>query len=45
MNYNIETIPFFDKQTKKLAKKHKSLKQDLKTLIESLEKNLHKVQN
>jgi len=37
MNYNIETIPFFDKQTKKLAKKHKSLKQDLKALIESLE--------
>ena len=45
MNYNIETIPFFDKQAKKLAKKYKSLKQDLKTLIESLEKNLHKVQN
>ncbi len=37
MNYKIESIPFFDKQTKKLAKKHKSLKQDLKALIESLE--------
>jgi len=39
MNYNIKTIPFFDKQAKKLAKKHKSLKQDLKTLIENLEIN------
>jgi mRNA-degrading endonuclease RelE of RelBE toxin-antitoxin system len=39
MNYNIETIPYFDKQAKKLAKKHKSLKQDLKALFESLEIN------
>ena len=37
MNYNIETIPFFDKQAKKLAKKYKSLKQDLKTLVDRLE--------
>jgi len=36
MSYNIETIPNFDKQVKKLGKKHKSLKQDLKALFESL---------
>ena len=39
MNYSIETIPYFDKQAKKLAKKHKSLQQDLKALFESLEIN------
>ena len=39
MNYNIETIPYFDKQAKKLSKKHKSLKQDLKALFDSLETN------
>jgi len=39
MNYNIETIPYFDKQAKKLSKKYKSLKQDLKVLFESLETN------
>jgi mRNA-degrading endonuclease RelE of RelBE toxin-antitoxin system len=39
MNYNVETIPYFDKQAKKLAKKHKSLKQDLKALFESLQAN------
>ncbi len=38
MNYNVETIPFFDKQAKRLAKKHKSLKNDLTKLIENLEK-------
>lgn len=39
MNYNIETIPYFDKQAKKLTKRHKSFKQDLNAFIKSLETN------
>lgn len=36
MSYNIETIPFFDKQVKPLSKKYPSFKSDLKDLIISL---------
>ena len=39
MSYNVDTTPNFEKEAKKLAKKHKSLKQDLKALFESLETN------
>lgn len=36
MNYEISTIPLFDKQAKRLAKKYPSLKEDLALLIRSL---------
>ncbi len=36
MNYNVYTIPNFDRQAKRLAKKYPSLKNDLFELIESL---------
>ena len=36
MSYKILTIPLFDKQAKRLAKKYPSLKNDLAELIESL---------
>ena len=36
MNYNIRTIPKFDKQVKKLAKKYPSLKEDFSAFISSL---------
>ncbi len=39
MSYNIETIPFFDKQVKRLSKKYPSFKSDLKDLIISLSEN------
>lgn len=39
MSYNILTIPLFDKQAKRLAKKYPSLKNDLAKLLESLSKN------
>jgi mRNA-degrading endonuclease RelE of RelBE toxin-antitoxin system len=38
MNYNILTIPPFDRQLKKLCKKYPSLKKEFLELIESLEK-------
>lgn len=37
MSYSIFTIPPFDKQLKKLGKKHPSLKDDYATLLDSLE--------
>ncbi len=37
MNYSVFTIPPFDKQLKKLAKKYPSLKNEYAELIESLE--------
>ncbi|MEZ4913452.1 MAG: hypothetical protein R2798_05295 [Chitinophagales bacterium] len=37
MSYNILTIPPFDKQLKRLAKKYPSLKSDFSALLESLE--------
>ena len=36
MNYNVSSIPLFDKQAKRLAKKYPSLKNDLAELFESL---------
>jgi len=38
MNFNIYTTDFFDKELKKLSKKYPSLKNDYKTLIDSLKK-------
>ena len=37
MNYDILTIPPFDKQLKRLAEKYPSLKTDFAALVESLE--------
>jgi mRNA-degrading endonuclease RelE of RelBE toxin-antitoxin system len=39
MKFNIQTIPEFEKQFKKLQKKYPSLKNDLATLIPLLEDN------
>lgn len=39
MNFEILTIPRFDKAIKVLAKRHRSLKEDLKSFRESLGKN------
>lgn len=39
MNYSISTIPLFDKQAKRLAKKYPSLKEDLAELLKSLADN------
>ena len=49
MNYSIRTIPNFDKQAKRLSKKHPSLKSDLDVLRlnpnegKSLGKNCYKM--
>ncbi|MGJ7032078.1 type II toxin-antitoxin system RelE/ParE family toxin [Niabella hirudinis] len=37
MSYNIATIPLFDKQAKRLAKKYPSLKSELIKLLSTLE--------
>jgi mRNA-degrading endonuclease RelE of RelBE toxin-antitoxin system len=37
MSYNVLTIPPFDKQLKRLAKKYPSLKNEFAELLESLE--------
>ena len=39
MNYSIDTLPSFDKKVKKLAKKYKSLKSDLRELVKELMRN------
>ena len=36
MSYNVSSIPLFDKQARRLAKKYPSLKRDLAGLIEKL---------
>lgn len=36
MNFKVSSIPLFDRQAKRLAKKYPSLKNDLSELIESL---------
>ena len=36
MSYNVASLPLFDKQAKRLAKKYPSLKKDLAGLIELL---------
>jgi mRNA-degrading endonuclease RelE of RelBE toxin-antitoxin system len=38
MNFDVRTLPNFEKEAKRLSKKHRSLKKDLSRLIESLEK-------
>jgi mRNA-degrading endonuclease RelE of RelBE toxin-antitoxin system len=39
MNYSVIAVPTFKKELKRLAKKYPSLKADLATLFDSLEKN------
>lgn len=39
MNYKVETIPEFEKEAKKLAKKYTSIKSDLASLASSLKIN------
>lgn len=39
MSYNVSSIPLFDKQAKRLAKKYPSLKKDLMELLKSLTNN------
>ncbi len=39
MSFNVETLPDFEKEARKLSKKYPSLKTDLAALIESLEIN------
>ncbi len=39
MSYKIETIPNFDKELKRLAKKYKSIKNDIISLSEELQDN------
>lgn len=39
MSYKIKTIPKFDKEIKRLAKKHPSLKNDFLELIQELKKD------
>jgi mRNA-degrading endonuclease RelE of RelBE toxin-antitoxin system len=39
MNFEVRTLPNFEKEAKRLSKKHRSLKKDLLTLIETLEKS------
>lgn len=37
MSFEVRTLPNFEKEAKRLSKKHRSLKKDILTLIESLE--------
>ena len=39
MSYNIYTTDFFDKELKKLSKKYPSVKNDYKTLVDSLKED------
>lgn len=39
MSYSIKTTPHFDKEVKRIAKKHKQIKSDLAKLIDDLETN------
>ncbi len=39
MSYSIQTLPHFAKELKKLAKKHKSLKDDFRLFLQSLQDN------
>jgi len=39
MSYNIKYTPFFEREFKKLLKKHSSLKRDLETVIKVLNEN------
>lgn len=37
MSYNIKTIPYFDRQAKRLSRKYRSFKTELSELLDSLE--------
>lgn len=39
MSFSVETIPLFEREVKRLRRKHPSLKKDLIRLVESLESN------
>ena len=39
MSYSIKTTPHFDKEVKRIAKKHKGIKSDIARLIDELEVN------
>jgi mRNA-degrading endonuclease RelE of RelBE toxin-antitoxin system len=39
MSYSIKTLPDFDKEVKRIAKKHKGIKSDIAKLIGDLEEN------
>jgi mRNA-degrading endonuclease RelE of RelBE toxin-antitoxin system len=39
MSYSVKTLADFDKEVKKIAKKHKSIKSDIAKLIDALEIN------
>ena len=39
MSYSIKTTPNFDKEVKRIVKKHKGIKSDLAKLIDDLENN------
>lgn len=39
MSFDVDTIPLFDRQAKRLAKKYPSLKKDLEKLVASLVEN------
>lgn len=39
MSYKVQTIEVFERQAKKLKKKHPSLKQDLLALVQNLKEN------
>jgi hypothetical protein len=43
MSYKVKTIPYFDKQAKRLSRKFASFKEELLDLIASLEKILPRV--
>jgi len=44
MSYSVKTIPKFEKNLKKLAKKYPSLKAEYIRLVQTLKENLNKVQ-
>jgi len=39
MNFEVRTLPNFEREARRLSKKHRSLKKDLLILVESLEKS------
>jgi len=39
MSYNIKFTPFFEREFKKLFKKHSSLKKDLESVVDRLNEN------
>ena len=39
MSYSVKTTPDFDREVKRLAKKHKGIKSDIAKLIDDLEKD------